>query len=131
MRELPVAADLLPDPRLFGPLRHRPVRRVDLHQARVHDERRIRSERAHDGRGHGDLRLDLRRAGGEVEVELVKRQPVNQMPLAFGFEAGDIVGAQRGISFPLAGKDRVEEFLIQSEEFGFEGHRWKLLRRSD
>lgn len=120
MRELPSAADLLPNSRLFGPLRHGSVRRVDLDQARVHDQCGFFAEQSHDGRGHRDLRLDLRRADREIEVELVKRQTMNQMPLPLGLEARDIVGAERGVDFPIPGKDRVEEFLVEGKEFGFE-----------
>ena len=127
MRELPAAVNLLPDARLLGPLCHRPIRRVDLHQAGVHDERRLGAERANNGRGHRDLRLDLRCAGGEFEVELVERQAMNQMPLPLGLEARDIVGAERGVNFPIPGKDAVEEFLVESEEFSFEGHEKKII----
>jgi hypothetical protein len=34
----------------------------------------------------------LRLLGGEVEVKLVERQPLDELALGLGFEAGDVVG---------------------------------------
>jgi len=118
---LPLPVDLLPDSRLIGSHGDRRSIAVQLlHQAGITDDSDI-SNHANARRSCG---REFGRAGArQIEIELVKWQPGNQMPVGFRFKTGDLLIAQAGIGRPVSSINGLQQFLGNGQEFGFRSGR--------
>jgi len=123
----PMAVLFLPDARFFKGLRRgRPVGVRALREADIGHEGDV----AHDSNVRRDHRGEPPAPEpAQIEVELVKRQPGDQLSPRFGLKSRHRVVAQLLIGGPIARRNGVEEFLGQSDELGF--HASNLVPRGE
>ena len=80
------------------------------------------------GYGLGDTDVTTR-GPAEFKIEAMEIHPFHQMSAGFRLEAGERGMAQRRVRLPIGGGNRVQQPLVQSEEFGFYVWRRHLLGR--
>ena len=116
----PGVADFLPDAGLFGGGCRGAVGAGDLREADVGDDRGITND-ANMGIAHGHLRRRPLRSP-KLKVKTMKIKPMNEMAEGFRFKTGDARVAVIGVGGPIAGHDGIEEFFVEFDQCGFDGH---------
>src|SRR5437016_1401351 len=103
---LPAALDALPDARLFDRARDGgTLGRQPLVEPNVGNHRDVAY---HADVRTADGRVVLALDGAQAEIELVKRQTFDQVPMRLRLEAGEARIAQLAIGLPVSSGDAVE-----------------------
>ena len=90
----------------------------NLHEAREEDGGVIWPHGNHLDCAHGALNGI---ASGMIEIELVKRKPLYQLPIGLRFVAGQVIGHQAGVGFPILVRNGIQKLLVEGDEFLFHG----------
>lgn len=96
---LPAHAILSPNPGFLESIGDRPPVRIRaLDKARVADHADLIE---YPNMGRADRADVLPKMAAKFEVEPVELQPLNNVPPGLGLEAGQVLGAQRGVRLPI------------------------------